>query len=113
VKKTLIASVLVLSVSFGFGMGVSFLTGMDGALAREATLPTITEIDSLPEASVRTRSGDQVSLADLRGDGATAFVIFSTKCGMSFAEALVWQRLSESLERSGMSLVSRHSSNVG
>lgn len=103
--RILLIGGLVFLFAFGLGRGVSLVSGLDGALSRETMLPTNFDIDSIPRLTVRTRAGDRIALAALRGTGGVAFIVFSTKCGMSFAEAQVWERLHESLADAGIPLV--------
>jgi peroxiredoxin len=80
------------------GQGFGLLIGLDEPISREAALPEISATDSFPNLVVDTRSGEQVRLSELQGSNGVVFIVFSTNCGMAFAEAMVWQRLNDRLE---------------
>lgn len=96
--RTLFTGATILAVSFALGQGFGLLIGLDEPNSNVAALPEISATDSLPNLVVATRSGEQVRLSDLHGSRGAVLIVFSTNCGMAFAEAMVWQRLSDRLE---------------
>lgn len=96
--RTLYTGAALLAFSFALGQGLGLLIGLDEPVSSLAALPEISATDSLPNLVVDTRSGEQVHLSDLQGSRGAVLIVFSTNCGMAFAEAMVWQRLSDKLE---------------